>query len=352
MLNTTVIGDGGWGTALALILHRNGHSVRVWGPFPDYVAEIAARRENPRFLAGIPLPAEIAWTADPAAAVDGANLVVLATPSQFYAGVLQRFSPVWPSGALAVSVTKGLDRETHHRMSAVAESILGAGPVAALSGPSFAEEVAKGLPTAVVAACADPVLAARAQEAFTQAAFRVYTSDDVVGVELGGALKNVIAIAAGACDGLGLGINTKAALVTRGLAEMTRLGVALGAHPATFAGLSGTGDLMLTCFGRLSRNRSVGERLGRGEKAEDILRGMAQVAEGVTNCDNAAALAREAGVEMPIAEAVHAVVRGRMGPREAVAHLMGRDPRPERDGSRSRTDADNAAGRKAPGERE
>jgi glycerol-3-phosphate dehydrogenase (NAD(P)+) len=331
MLNTTVIGDGGWGTALALVLHRNGHRVRVWGPFDDDIAEIAARRENPKFLPGIPLPAEIEWSSDPAAAIGGADLVVLAMPSQYFAGVLRRFVPAWPAGAIAVSVTKGLDRETHHRMSSVAESILDAGPVAALSGPSFAEEVAKGLPTAVVAACADPNLAERTQDAFSNTSFRVYTSDDITGVELGGALKNVIAIAAGACDGLGLGTNTKAALVTRGLAEMTRLGVAVGAHPETFAGLSGTGDLMLTCFGRLSRNRSVGERLGRGETAEAILRGMAQVAEGVTNCDNAAALAHEAGVEMPIAEAVRAVIRGRLAPREAVARLMARDPRPERD---------------------
>ena len=332
MLNTTVIGDGGWGTALALVLYRNGHRVRVWGPFPEYVAEVARLGENPRFLPGIPLPPQIEWTADPAAAVEGADLVVLAVPSQYFADTVRRLAPVWPAGALAVSVTKGLDRLTHHRMSSVAEDILGARPAVALSGPSFAEEVAKGLPTAVVAACADHGLAERAQDAFSNAAFRVYTSDDVVGVELGGALKNVIAIAAGACDGLGLGFNTKAALVTRGLAEMTRLGVALGAHPQTFAGLSGTGDLMLTCFGRLSRNRAVGERLGRGERAEDILRGMAQVAEGVTNCDNAAALARDTGVEMPIADAVRAVVRGRLAPREAVARLMTRDPRPERDG--------------------
>ncbi|MBM4155141.1 MAG: NAD(P)-dependent glycerol-3-phosphate dehydrogenase [Lentisphaerae bacterium] len=331
MLNTTVIGDGGWGTALALVLHRNGHRVRVWGPFPEYVAEVARLGENPRFLPGIPLPPQIGWTADPAASVAGADLVVLAVPSQYFADTLRRLAPAWPAGALAVSVTKGLDRLTHHRMSSVAEDILGSRPAVALSGPSFAEEVAKGLPTAVVSACADPGLAARAQDAFSNAAFRVYTSDDVVGVELGGALKNVIAIAAGACDGLGLGFNTKAALVTRGLAEMTRLGVALGAHPQTFAGLSGTGDLMLTCFGRLSRNRAVGERLGCGERAEDILRGMAQVAEGVTNCDNAAALARDAGVEMPIADAVRAVVRGRLAPREAVARLMARDPRPERD---------------------
>ncbi|MBU4459841.1 MAG: NAD(P)-dependent glycerol-3-phosphate dehydrogenase [Verrucomicrobia bacterium] len=332
MLNTTIIGDGGWGTALALVLHRNGHRVRVWGPFADYVAEVAARRENPRFLAGVPLPPSIEWTADPAAAAAGADLIVLAVPSQYFADTLRRFAPVWPAGARAVSVTKGLDRATHRRMTAVAESILDAGPVAALSGPSFADEVARDLPTAVVAACRDPAAASAVQAAFTNAAFRVYTSDDTTGVELGGALKNIMAIAAGACDGLDLGLNTKAALVTRGLAEMTRLGVALGAHPTTFAGLSGTGDLMLTCFGRLSRNRAVGERLGRGERAEDILRSMVQVAEGVTNCGNAVALARETGVEMPIAAAVQAVVDGRLAPREAVAKLMGRDPRPERDG--------------------
>jgi glycerol-3-phosphate dehydrogenase (NAD(P)+) len=216
-------------------------------------------------------------------------------------------------------------------MTELAQSILDCGPLAALSGPSFADEVARGLPSAVVAASRDAAAAEAAQRLFVNGTFRVYTSDDVCGVELGGALKNVMAIAAGACDGLGLGANTKAALATRGLAEMTRLGVALGAHASTFAGLSGVGDLMLTCFGRLSRNRAVGERLGQGERAETILSGMAQVAEGVTNAENAAALAREAGVDMPIVDAVRAVIRGEIEPRDAVTRLMGREPRPERD---------------------
>lgn len=326
-----VVGDGGWGTALALVLHRNGHAVRIWSPFPDYAAQVARLRANPKFLPGVPLPEDLVWTADRAVAVDGAQRVILAVPSAYFADVASSFAPHLPPGAAVLSVTKGLDRETHHRMSQVAADRLGRGPVAALSGPSFAEEVARGQPTAVVVACGDHDAAAGWQEVLSGGAFRVYTSDDVVGVELGGALKNVIAIAAGVCDGIGFGHNTKAALVTRGLAEMTRLGVALGAHPATFAGLSGIGDLMLTCTGRLSRNRAVGERLGRGERIADILAGMAQVAEGVANCVNACALAAETGVEMPIAEAIRRVVWEELDPREAVRRLLARDPRPERD---------------------
>lgn len=331
MATATIVGDGGWGTALALVLHRNGHQVRVWGPFPEVLDDVTGRRENVRFLPGVALPVEIEWTADPARAAAGADAMILATPSQYFTGVLERFRDVWPAKALGISVTKGLDRASHRRMTELAQSILDCGPLAALSGPSFADEVARGLPSAVVAASRDAAAAKAAQRLFVNGTFRVYTSDDICGVELGGALKNVMAIAAGACDGLGLGANTKAALATRGLAEMTRLGVALGAHASTFAGLSGVGDLMLTCFGRLSRNRAVGERLGQGERAESILSGMAQVAEGVTNAENAAALAREAGVDMPIVDAVRAVIRGEIEPREAVTRLMGREPRPERD---------------------
>ncbi len=331
MGRAAIIGDGAWGTALALLLRERGHHVRVWSPFPDLVERIAGSGRNELRLPGVPLPSDIEWTADPAAATAGAELVVWAVPSRYAPDVLPQFSGLASANALWVSATKGLHPTQSWRMTEAIERLLGSGPVVALSGPSFAEEVARGAPTAVVAACRDGRHAEATRDWFASPRFRVYTSDDVVGVELGGVLKNVIAIAAGACDGLGLGANAKAALVTRGLAEISRLGVALGAHPATFAGLSGVGDLMLTCYGRLSRNREFGERLGRGESPPDILARMAGVAEGVTNCAHAATLAREMGVDMPIAEAVRDVIAGALTPMEAVERLMQRDPRPERD---------------------
>jgi glycerol-3-phosphate dehydrogenase (NAD(P)+) len=330
-LRAAVIGDGGWGTALALRLHRNGHDVRVWGPFPDYLDEIRRERANRKFLPGVPLPEAIAWEAEPAAAAAGADLVVLAVPSAYFAGVATRFAPHLPADATLVSVTKGLDAHTHRRMTVVAGEILGKGPVAALSGPSFAEEVAREMPTAVVVACADAGRARRLQRAFGAPAFRVYTSDDPAGVEFGGALKNVIAIAAGACDGIGFGDNTKAALLTRGLAEITRLGAALGAHVATFAGLSGLGDLIVTCTSRHSRNRMVGERLGRGETMKQILDSMAQVAEGVWTCSTALEVARRHGLRAPITEEVCAVVHDGKNPRAAVQALLTRELRAEQD---------------------
>ena len=230
-----------------------------------------------------------------------------------------------------MSVTKGLDEATGRRMTQVAGDTLGDAAVAALSGPSLAAEVARGIPTAVTVACPDQGRAQRLQGLFNTPSFRVYTSDDVIGVELGGALKNVMALAAGVCDGIGFGDNSKAALITRGLAEMARLGAALGAHRATFAGLSGMGDLVVTCTSRLSRNRGVGERLGRGERLPDILAGMQQVAEGVWTCGTARALAAERGVETPIVDEVHAILREGKNPRQAFMDLMSREPRPERD---------------------
>jgi glycerol-3-phosphate dehydrogenase (NAD(P)+) len=326
-----VIGDGGWGTALGLALLRQGHRVTIWGPFPEYIARIKACGENVDYLPGVSLPAQLQWTADRAGAVDGADAVVLATPTQYFRSVLTSFAGLIPSSALLVSVAKGLDGKTHHRMTQVAEDVLGLGPVAALSGPSFACEVAAGSPTAVVIACRDGARAAALQAVFNGPRFRTYTSDDVVGVELGGTLKNVMAIGVGVSDGLGFGHNARAALITRGLAEMTRIGLAMGAHAATFAGLSGMGDLVLTCTSRLSRNHTVGEKLGRGERMETILAGMKQVAEGVGNCAIARSLARELGVPAPITEEVHAIVMEGKEPRAAVDALLGRDPRPERD---------------------
>lgn len=330
MANICIIGDGGWGTALALVLHRNGHAVRVWGAFPEYIEQIRATHTNSKFLPNVALPADILWTWDRSEAADGADAAVLAVPSKYYKDVLSSFSALLRSCPLLVSVTKGIDRETHACMTEAAEIILGIGPVAALSGPSIASEVARGIPTAVVAACRDMEKAAAIQSLFTNSAFRVYTSDDVTGVELGGALKNVIAIAAGVCDGIGFGDNSKAALITRGLAEMARLGFALGAHPSTFAGLSGMGDLVVTCASRHSRNRMVGERLGRGEPIDAILKSMEQVAEGTWTCAAARELAQAHKVEVPITEEVYAIIHEGKSPREAVESLMTREVKAER----------------------
>ncbi len=324
-----VIGDGGWGTALALVLHRNGHHVRIWGPFPEYIEQIRAREENEKFLPGIPCPAALVWTADHATAVAEAELVILAIPSKFYREVVQAFRPHLPPHIIVTSVTKGLDKDTHHRMTETAAQLLPDHPLVALSGPSHAEEVARGVPTAVVAASTVEAAAVAVQEAFNSDVFRVYTSDDIIGVELGGALKNVIAIAAGVSDGIGFGDNSKAALITRGLAEMTRLGVALGAQPITFSGLSGMGDLIVTCGSQLSRNRRVGEALGRGDKLEQILQRTEQVAEGVWNCANARALAGDIGIDVPITEEVYAIVHEGKNPRDAVSDLLTREPKAE-----------------------
>ncbi len=329
-MNVSIIGDGGWGTALGLVLHRNGHKVTLWGPFPDYLDEVRRTGENRKFLPGVKLPPELAWTADRAQAVAGAEVIVAAVPSRFYRQVLASFAPLIQGQPAIVSVSKGLDKESHRRLTEVAEEVLGRRPVAALSGPSHAEEVARGIPTAVAIACTDHGVADLLQQVFNNPTFRVYTTDDVTGVELGGALKNVIAVAAGISDGIGFGDNSKAALITRGLAEMTRLGVARGAHPETFAGLSGIGDLIVTCASKLSRNRGVGERLGRGEKLDAILGGMEQVAEGIWTCRAALDLARELGVEVPITEQVVAVVHDGVDPRAAVQVLMARDPKRER----------------------
>jgi len=324
-----IIGDGGWGTALSLSLLRGGHEVTVWGPFPEYIAQIERERENKTYLPGVALPAELRWTADRAAATEGAEFVVLAVPTQYFREVVASFAAHVPAEARVVSVAKGLDADTYKRMSEVASELLGGRPVAALSGPSHAEEVARGVPTAVVLACAESEPARELQAVFMNPRFRVYTSDDIAGVELGAALKNVIAIAVGVSDGMGFGDNTRAALITRGLAEMTRLGVALGARAATFAGLSGMGDLIVTCTSRHSRNRGVGERIGRGESIERILGGMKQVAEGVRNAELAKALGDRHGVALPITEQVHAILRAGRDPSEAVHALLTRRGRGE-----------------------
>ena len=331
MKRIAVIGDGGWGTALGLTLLRASHRVRIWSPFPAYAERVCAARENVDYLPGIPLPEDLEFTGDRASAAADAEVVVLAVPTRFFRGVVESFAAFIPGGAQVVSVAKGLDPVTLRRMTEVAEAALGRPCVAALSGPSFASEVAAGAPTAVTIAARDRELAGSLQTVFNTRRFRVYTSDDVVGVELGGTLKNVVAVGVGVSDGLGLGHNARAALITRGLAEITRLGVALGAHPATFAGLSGMGDLVLTCTSRQSRNHTVGERLGRGETVAAILGSMKQVAEGVSNAATVRELARARGVAVPVTDEVHAVLNEGKDPRAAVEALLTRDPRPERD---------------------
>ena len=329
-MKITIIGDGGWGTALGLLLRQNGHEVTIWGPFADYLAEVRARRENVRYLPGVPLPVAIVWTADPDAAAAGAEAFVLAVPSKFFAEVCRRFAGRIAPQTPVVSVTKGLCAESRRRMSEIAAEILRHDDISVLSGPSHAEEVARGLPTAVVVAAARNRQHAEIfQRLFSGPRFRVYTSCDPVGVELGGAVKNVIAIAVGVSDGLSFGDNSRAALITRGLAEMTRLACALGAQPETLAGLSGVGDLIVTCTSRHSRNRGVGERLGRGEKIAGILAGMNMVAEGVWNSRIVRQLARDRGVEMPISEQVHGFCYENLDPQQALVALMARDSKPE-----------------------
>lgn len=329
MSSITVIGDGGWGTALSIILLGNGHDVTIWGPDAAYLEELKRTGENKKFLPGVTLPAGLRWTADEAGALRGADGIVLAVPSRFYSATLQRFLPHLPARYRAVSVAKGFDPETHQRLSALAADTWNHAGLAALSGPSHAEEAARGVPTVVTVASKKPDEALFWQEAFNNRSFRVYTSDDIIGVEVGGALKNVIALAAGICDGLGFGDNTKAALMTRGLAEITRLGTRMGAQPATFSGLSGIGDLMVTGMSRYSRNRGVGERIGKGESIESILGKMVQVAEGVWTCKAAKLIAGDLGIDLPITSEVYAVLYEGKNPREAVQSLMGRPPKAE-----------------------
>ena len=329
MMNITVIGTGGWGTALAVLLHGNGHTVRLWGRLAEEVDPILAARENKLFLPGVKISPEIEVTLDTAAALKNAELAVLAVPSHGMRPICKQLRSFFPPAITIVHVAKGIENESGARMSEIIAAELGRDDCVVLSGPSHAEEVGRGVPTAVVVAATQPANAARAQQAFMNERFRIYSHDDVAGVELGGALKNVIAIAAGVCDGIGFGDNTKAALCTRGLAEMARLGVALGARQETFFGLSGLGDLVVTAFSKHSRNRAFGERLGRGETADQILASTKSVAEGVKTARSIQQLAKRTGVETPIATEVAAILYNGKSPREAVRDLMNREAKPE-----------------------
>jgi glycerol-3-phosphate dehydrogenase (NAD(P)+) len=325
-----VLGAGGWGTAVAVLLAQDpAHRVRLWGAHPDSVARLRDERENARLLPGVPLPPGLAVTADPAEAVAGADGWVTAVPTAFLRETLARFAPVRAADVPVVSLTKGLEVGTFRRPSEVIAEVLGTERVAVLTGPSHAEEVARGMPTSVTVAAADAGLAAWAQGRFGTDRFRVYTNADPVGVELAGALKNVIGIAAGVCDGLGYGDNAKAALLTRGVVEMTRFGVAHGAEPATFAGLAGVGDLITTCFSPHGRNRRVGYRLGRGEPLAEVLAGP-QVAEGVYTSRSVWERAARTGLDVPIMAGVYRVLHEGVPPAAAVQELMSRRQREER----------------------
>ena len=319
-MRTTVLGGGAWGTALAAHCRRAGLAVRTWIREAEIVAAVNERRENPVYLPGVELPAGLRATDRLDEALLDAETVLFVVPSEFCRAIYRQAGALAPQGAVFVSATKGLEIDTLRRMTEVAVAEAPGRPLAVLSGPSFALEVARALPTAVVVASTDHAVAERVQRPLATRTFRVYSSEDVIGVELGGALKNVIAIAAGIIDGLGYGHNTEAALITRGLAEITRLAVALGARPDTLAGLAGLGDLVLTCTGALSRNRTVGQRLGRGAALAEACAGMHP--EGVRTTLAACSLAEGRGIEMPIARQMKAVLYEGKPAREAVDDLM------------------------------
>lgn len=330
-LKVSVLGGGAWGTALSTVLAEKGHAVRIWSYEPEVAEAINARSENP-YLEGVTLPAGIRAGADMDGMLDGADMVVSVSPSQVVRSVLESAAPHVPDDAILVSASKGIELGSLRRMDQVVADALGEGVMdrfSVLSGPSFAKEVADREPTAVVVASRMEAVRMSVQAAFQTPWFRVYTNPDVLGVELGGALKNVIALAAGMTAGLGYRHNTTAALITRGLAEITRLGVAMGANPGTFYGLAGMGDLVLTCTGGLSRNRTVGYRLGQGESLDEILEEMTAVAEGIKTASAVHELAVRHQVEMPIAEQVYAIVEEGRTPVEALQQLMLRDPKPE-----------------------
>ena len=333
MSEIAVIGAGAWGTSLAIVLGRKGtHRVRLWAHEAEVVESISRRRVNEKFLAGHLIPEAVVVSSDLERVVQGVEILVSVMPSQHCRALFERMRPLLPPEILVISATKGLEEGSLLRISEVIRLVLKreSAAIGALSGPSFAQEVARGDPTAITIASQDADLLRTVQQEFGDPRFRVYTNSDVVGVELGGALKNIIAIAAGICDGLGLGHNSVAALITRGLAEMTRLVVACGGRADTMAGLAGLGDLVLTCTGGLSRNRSVGAELGHGKKLPDIISNMhGMVAEGVFTTTAAVGLAHARGVEMPITQQMYAILHEGKSPREAIEHLMSRSGKSE-----------------------
>ncbi len=326
-MNISIIGAGAWGTSLArLLCQAKDNRVRLWGHVPEWLEEIRQTGRNERFLPGIDLPREVGLEPDLSRSIEGADCVVIAVPSEPYRQVTRRLAAY---EGLVVSVTKGIEYETGLTMCGVLADTMPRATRAALSGPSFAVEVARDIPTAIIAASSQPDAAGQVQKLFSRPTFRVYTSQDVLGVELGGALKNVIAIAAGVSDGLGFGDNSKAALVTRAIVEMRRLGIACGAKGETFTGLSGLGDLMVTCFSKLSRNRGFGERIGHGEKAPAIAASMLAVAEGYPTARAAYQLARKNKVSTPVIDEVHSILYEGKDAGRAVRDLMSRELKAE-----------------------
>jgi glycerol-3-phosphate dehydrogenase (NAD(P)+) len=333
-LKIGVVGAGSWGTALANLLGTKGYAIDFWVFEKEVRAQIRTFRENRIFLPGIPLSDRLNPTGDLKQAVTDKDLILMVVPSHLMRAVSQRMSPDVPGNSLIVSASKGIENQTHLTMSGVLAQTLAHVPearIAVLSGPSFAREVAMQSPTVVTVASRNPESATQIQHVFATPAFRVYTHDDVIGVELGGSVKNVIAIAAGMIDGLGLGLNARAALITRGLAEIRRLGLKLGANPHTFAGLAGVGDLVLTCTGDLSRNHTVGKKIGEGKSLPDILSETRTVAEGIKTAESVYNLSTMLGVEMPISHAVYYILYEGLSPKEAVYQLMTRDLKQEID---------------------
>lgn len=328
-MKTAILGDGGWGTALSLLLHRKGIPVTVWGAFPDYIEEVARTRENRKFLPGFRIPPEVKFTGDIEEALSDIDAIIFAIPSAYLRDVCRMARPFIPPGSLIISAAKGLERVSLKRMSEVIRETAGGRHPVALSGPSHAEEVARKMPTSVVVASIDTQAAVRARELLMEQRFRVYTHDDLIGVELGGAAKNVIAIAAGICDGMGFGDNTKAALLTRGMVEIARFGVALGAQRETFWGLSGIGDLIATAFSPYGRNLRFGRLVGEGMEPREALRTTEMVVEGAPTAVSIHHLARKLRVEMPIIREVFCVLEEGKPPIQAVSDLMTRRPKAE-----------------------
>jgi glycerol-3-phosphate dehydrogenase (NAD(P)+) len=327
-MKISVLGAGGWGTTLSILLHYNGHQVTLWEYKKNYAKFLERTRENKQYLPGIKIPPEIKITPDLPEATVNKNVIVLAVPSQFLRGVVKDITFPNIKNSILVSVAKGIEKKTLLTMSQMLQDIfpsLDDNQVGVLSGPSHAEEVSKKIPTAVVAASKSEETSKSIQAAFMTAYFRVYSSVDILGVELGGSFKNVIAIGAGIVDGVGFGDNTKAAIMTRGIAEISRLGLVMGAQPETFAGLSGVGDLIVTCMSRYSRNRYVGEQIGSGKKLKEVLKSMDMIAEGVETCRSVLQLANKKEIETPITEEVYKILFEDKDPVKATTDLMTRD---------------------------
>lgn len=324
----SVIGDGGWGTTLAILLGSKGHDVRLWGAFPDYTERMKASRENTKFLPGVKIPDSVALTSDISDAADS-DVIVMAVPSQYMRGVTGKMKGIRPGRKLFVNVSKGIENGSLMRMSEVITDVLGKVRIGALSGPTISYEVARGLPTTVVAASDDASAAEEIQDLFMTDNFRIYTNTDITGVELGGSLKNVIAIAAGISDGLGFGVNTKSGLLVRGIVEIARLGTAMGAKQETFYGISGLGDLVTTCVSNHGRNRWFGEEIGKGNAPGSVLKSTEMAVEGAGTSKSCRELCRKYVIEMPIADEVYNVIFEGKDPKAAVRDLMTRRKRSE-----------------------